>query len=148
MCIRDSPCYEFANGKCTRGANCSFEHRKLSNDERERMRSWSARSKSRDKDKPRQPRKPHSSPAACAAYLGGSCSKGHMCRLAHVDLPVRQAIPAMPVSAAPAVASSSGSGQTPVIQILGGHAASSKHAPAFVGGSHSGFVPHISRNES
>jgi hypothetical protein len=28
------PCYLFANGKCTRGANCSFEHRKLSNDER------------------------------------------------------------------------------------------------------------------
>ena len=145
---RANPCYEFANGKCTRGANCSFEHRKLSNDERERMRSWSARSKSRDKDKPRQPRKPHSSPAACAAYLGGSCSKGHMCRLAHVDLPVRQAIPAMPVSAAPAVASSSKNGQTPVIQILGGHAASSKHAPALVGGSHSGFAPHISRDES
>ena len=66
---RLNPCYEFASGRCTRGANCPFVHRKLSSEERERMKSWSARSKSRDKPGVRKTRKPHSSPAACAAYL-------------------------------------------------------------------------------
>jgi hypothetical protein len=68
-----------------------------------------------------------------------------MCRLAHVDLAVRQTLPTMPVSAMPA---SANGGQSPVIQILGGHATSSKHAPAFVGEHHSGFAPNISRSES
>ena len=145
---RSNPCYEFASGKCTRGANCPFVHRKLSGEERERMKSWSARSKSRDKPGVRKSRKPQSSPAACAAYLSGSCAKGHMCRLVHVDLPMRQAFSQSMTPAAPAVGNGGANGQSPVIQILGRPAASSTHAPAFAAGDRAGFAPSISRSES
>jgi hypothetical protein len=142
------PCYLFANGKCTRGANCSFEHRKLSNDERERMRAWTTRSKSRDKDRPRRQFKPHSSPAACAAYLSGNCAKGHMCRLAHVDISLGQAIPASPAHSSQLSNGCSGNGENLSIRVLGRQATSSKHAPALVGRRHAGFVPCISSSDS
>jgi hypothetical protein len=93
---KPNPCYDFAKGKCSRGSNCTFEHRKLSSDEKERMKEWTARSLSRDKGKPEKPRDKGESLPACAAYLTGHCAKGHRCKYQHVDLPSRQTVVSAP----------------------------------------------------
>ena len=61
-----SPCWDFADGKCT-NPNCRFKHRSLTQEEEE-SRAKKARSPS-----------PAASSKVCKDYMNGKCKKGKKC---------------------------------------------------------------------
>ena len=106
-------CYFFQEGTCKRGADCRFEHRKLSKKQFEKMPKPSAanrssspqgkggkgrgkgrsasrgRSGSNDKDRPKPKAKAKAgsrlSKLWCAAFLKGDCKHGESCNFPHLD---------------------------------------------------------------
>ena len=74
---KQNPCYDYSHGKCKRGKDCPYAHRKLTDSEKSRRERYESRSPTPKKKGPKV--------KVCPAFLKGNCHLGKACTMSHAQ---------------------------------------------------------------